>query len=768
MVKFGKFIESNVKKEWEKNYLDYNKLKDKIKELCKLREKYEKENKVKYYPKKSSEHNKEIDYFKKSEKDKESGNEGGGSSNKSPQSKQTHEKPKETQDIIELKDDNNKQEKKEIPNIISQPSNKQDNLMKKSSINFLRKSSRNLLQNDQNDTYESLLQSHLGVYIDEFISELEFEIKKFSLFFKTLEKKLYRDINQKLQKELSFDNYSFFEIFRELMTFDEQCEFIYDVCNFVNVNVTGVRKILKKFDEKFEMSDNPIALFYLGTALEDPESSLLYILKFKCIDDCSALIEKLVDDLENVVKKKLEVLSNPEIEKKLSDKTNFDIDEALEEPLIQKEIKLEELNLEKAELINIKLTEKILKLKARLETIDEANDIIRTSMENWTLVVQNNLRMINDRDAEFKIWKSQTKAQIANTEIIIKNLAPQLLEKASTEVPQHNLFNIWVCLIHTCVNSLNSTIVFPTNSKYIESIGASGFLTGIVIAATHCAAIGFTFTYSSWTNSSYRKPLVFSIIAYFFGNIFYAFSGYLMSVYPMIIGRFLIGVGSARVINRRYLIDHVEEAHLLYYSMMYVIMTSLGNVLGPLLAVILLLSLGNYRFFNGVFELDEFTWPAWICSVFWIIALLIVYIYFDEPINLKKKQEIKDRQASQISSKNKNIKINDNNLEEEYESINHPKQIEIKDDNQEIKELKTEESKNQAEDTITVEKQNQNLNKENNVSDEAVKSSGKGIGTFVEKDIKEIIHEQETNVFSYMTMAFTILVFTLFLIRVKI
>jgi hypothetical protein len=711
MVKFGKFIESNVKKEWEKNYLDYNKLKEIIKTLSKNK----KEATKKY-----------EEYFQKGQ-------------TKDDISQNIEIKEKQTEnDFTNTDKPIKKLLTKEDSKSYETPDGTKDQglvAVKTQSSGKLRSNSLRKSSHFKNkEHYEALLQSTIGEYIDEFISELDFEIKKFFMFFKNLEKKLYREVNLNLKKELNFSDYSFIEIYKELISIEELCSLILEVCSFINVNVTGVRKILKKFDKKFELDNNPIALFYLGNNLEDPESALLYILKFKCIDDCSALVEKIIKDLEYALDKKIQSYKNNN--RRVSVKCVQDLESALEEPLIQKEIKIEELSMEKSDLIEMKIKNKINKCREKLEEIDEGNNMIRTSVEVWTLVIQNNLRMIKEKDSEFKVWKSKTKALLANNETIIKNLTPQIREHAAEEKPSHNLVSIWICLIHTCINSLNARIVFPTNSKYISSIGASAFLTGIVIAATHFSAIGATFVYSSWTNYSYRKPLLFSICLYFLGNICYAYAGYFETIYLMILGKFLMGCGSARVVNRRYLIDHVEEAHLLHYSMLYVVTTSLGNVLGPLSAVFLLL-LDDVYLFNGLITLNEFTWPVWFCSIFWVVGIVVVYIYFEEPANLIIKQKM-------IEEENKKKKEYDDirtGKEEDRESLVNNSFVQFKED-----------LENSYDDKIQ--------------ASLSTSFKDKDIG-FVERDLKEIIKDQETNVLSYMTVAFTILIMTLALIRVS-
>ena len=58
------------------------------------------------------------------------------------------------------------------------------------------------------------------------------------------------------------------------------------ISDYVNLNVTAIRKILKKFDKKFKLKENPIALYYLRKNLKSNNSYLSYILQFKVNKIC--------------------------------------------------------------------------------------------------------------------------------------------------------------------------------------------------------------------------------------------------------------------------------------------------------------------------------------------------------------------------------------------------------------------------------------------------------------------------------------------------
>lgn len=696
MVKFCKFLESNLNKNWEKNYIDYNLLKGLIKKLLIDKNKYNNSLKKTFLNNNNNVKN-TINI---------------------PDTKRTNPIENETL-LIKSKAE---EYLKPVIDITQREG--------VSHVVSLRTKNTEILEG-----LEELLNSDMGKFIKEFVNLLDSEIKKFFLFYKHLEVDLYSKINQFIKKEFKYGSYMFSDIFKELLLLEDICFDLFELCQFVNLNVTGVKKILTKFDNNFKLNENPIALYYLGIAYENQDSGLLYVLKFKVIDDCSALLEKMVADIEYIFKEKLYDYSESDryITKNQSQNyaNSLEIEDALNEPLIQKELKLDELiSNNKTELLINKFKNKIYKLKLNLENIDNANDIIRSSAEIWTLNIQNNLRFINNSinhnalSADFvsnivdKQMQEKTPSVLnknpvfANDKLIIKNLTPHI-ETLSKDKNQfrREMINIWICLFHTCFNSINTCIIFPTNSKYISSIGKEGFLTGIVLSASHFAALGVTFIYSSWTNYNYKSPLLLSSLLYIIGNISYALSGRLESIYLMIIGRFLMGLGSARVVNRRYLLDHIDEKYILHYSMMYVVMTCVGNFAGPAIAILVIYLLPNYSFLDNWLLFNEYTWPVWICIIVWILFYFFSLIFFIDPYSniyysssnnkYKLLSKIKKNSKSNNSNSNNNSisdysSYNSNNLNSYSNTTNNKKKFIIN------------KNKNSTEDVYTEKESNKN------------------------------------------------------------
>ena len=68
--------------------------------------------------------------------------------------------------------------------------------------------------------------------------------------------------------------------------------------NYVNLNCVALKKILKKFDKNFKHNfGSSISIDFISKKLEGNNSDLLYLFQFKMIDEATAIIDYLLDDL---------------------------------------------------------------------------------------------------------------------------------------------------------------------------------------------------------------------------------------------------------------------------------------------------------------------------------------------------------------------------------------------------------------------------------------------------------------------------------------
>jgi len=89
---------------------------------------------------------------------------------------------------------------------------------------------------------------------------------------------------------------------------------------------------------------------------------------------------------------------------------------------------------------------------------------------------------------------------------------------------------------------VNTYIIVPTADDYSVSLGAAATVCGVIIGSMAVAQIFSSVYFSAWSNKSYFRPLVFSSIMLFLGNLLYALAYDLNSLTALIVGRLLCGL----------------------------------------------------------------------------------------------------------------------------------------------------------------------------------------------------------------------------------
>lgn len=209
------------------------------------------------------------------------------------------------------------------------------------------------------------------------------------------------------------------------------------------------------------------------------------------------------------------------------------------------------------------------------------------------------------------------------------------------EEQEYNVMSLALNLANTFLYMVNTYIIVPTADDYAISLGASATLCGVIVGCMPVSQLVSSVYLSAWSNTSYFRPLIFSSIALFLGNILYATAYNIDSIYILLLGRLLCGVGSARAVNRRYISDCVPLSKRLQSSAYFVIASALGMSCGPAIAGLLQIN----KSFLGL-TLDQSTMPGWVMSALWLFYLLWLWISFKEPLR-------KDYGADSVEAGNK-------------------------------------------------------------------------------------------------------------------
>jgi hypothetical protein len=523
---------------------------------------------------------------------------------------------------------------------------------------------------------------------------LDKEIKKIYIFFSRKEKELYKSINSHLHIKQSYENFGLSNLKKEIFEIEKLTNSALKISNFVELNLTAIKKILKKFDKKFSSYFSRISFSYIKKKLESKHSDLTYLITLKIIDEVSAITEDLIKTLKFFVKKKV---------KEEYTKNSNGLTEKLNNDFFQ-----EEKNTSNA--INEKeIEESFGKIESNLFSIDEINLRFRNSFKDWSNKLKNTNKAIdninsnsitsrvslfgfafaadeanNEKSPDYKnldIEDNRSSNSRTNSESSGNSSNSGILNFRKDSVDSEYIFsdenskNIFITLAHSFIFMFAYSIVIPTNCIFIHKMSTEKFYSGLALGMTPIGSIFSLFISKKMINSSFKLPLVFSTLLFLTSSILYILAGTSQSFFLVLISRFLLGLGSLRFINRTYLVLFINQSNVSKYLFYYQLSSLLGLASGPLVSIPLSLIGEDDSFSDGkINELfNESTLPCWLLLIINAILLIIIIANFTEPLNGKflafknSIQEIKsiDLQRERLSIRDQTMIANiDNRLNE--------------------------------------------------------------------------------------------------------
>lgn len=199
-----------------------------------------------------------------------------------------------------------------------------------------------------------------------------------------------------------------------------------------------------------------------------------------------------------------------------------------------------------------------------------------------------------------------------------------------------SLFNysIYFALAFKYLHATNVYLVQPNLNLYLDSLGYNGFHSGYMISIMNIAKVIACFVFSYWTTFSYKNPYICCTILTLLSNLVYVFASNSSFSYELILlSRFMIGFGSAKLVHKRMTIEYSTFYNLFFYAAMLMVMENLGRASGPLLDML-------FSSFNIEKNTpDSFIYPSLIFSVVWIFVLIYVLLIFKDPIAIKTNYE---------------------------------------------------------------------------------------------------------------------------------
>ena len=418
------------------------------------------------------------------------------------------------------------------------------------------------LQEDEYNANNSKLKiddDKYGQKLLEFKNLLDEEFQRCFKFFQRIKRQLYNKLNGHLYTQTNYSSYQTDDIIKEINNLKTTIYLAKCLNTFINDNMMAIKKILKKFDKKFNVYFGNFGPIYILNNLCKENSDLEHILEFQIIDEASCIIE---DNMKLLKEYYLEI--NPE---------NKIIKE--EDPFFRKYNEIWNYLIEIDELIYFKIQYK------EWFYFIKKNSVIKKQSELYKNLMFNPI-----------LFSPFHKDDIMNKFLSRKDQIKEV-EEIQTPLSYPNQVNVLMIFIQTFFYNTLISGIYPLQFIYLRDIeemwGKEFNLTEysfLIISSTYICSYFSIMIYHLFGTKRIKLSYMISNILFFIGSLFYIISynnsknvNYVFAF--LILSRIIIGFGANPLMGKKYILSFSTKYFLPMISKYYVFVSILGHSLGP-------------------------------------------------------------------------------------------------------------------------------------------------------------------------------------------
>ena len=455
---------------------------------------------------------------------------------------------------------------------------------------------------------------------------LEKELKKIYRFFVLQERELYLQINTRLHIRAKYETFSMVQIEKELDELQTLSSYATSLSCYIYLNITGMAKILKKFEKKFKRYKLDFSRNFIVEKYQKKNSDLLYIHQYKILDEVGACVEQLKNELfekyNYLIKNPIKEINNARLDA-LNQKIKSEENINQEENLLNNDNEGENSK-------HFLSQEKIDNLRNKFNSLNNSIGNMEAFYHSISLVFEVWMRYIKANEYKSHIYSVKSAKEIYETSGSINDndekndFGGEIEKKPEHFLSNESYWNIRLILTQAFIMSICSTYFYPTIYYLLKSGAFSlsgttrmgelrGLFCGLIISMSPIGGL-FSISYSNFMiNKSYKIPLISSSVLSTIGNLLFIIGIYYASIFLMCFGTLITGFSLNTPVHRQYLLYFIPKRKMNKYLLYFKIIVLLGNASGPLLGLISLLTFeDNYfkPFTHRVF--NEYTLPSWL------------------------------------------------------------------------------------------------------------------------------------------------------------
>ena len=474
----------------------------------------------------------------------------------------------------------------------------------------------------------SLYNLKYGSELKRFIDLLESEFRKCYIHFVSQEKELYKKVNGHSYSSEFYKDYNILNVFSEIKEIALTLKLAKQLNCFINDNVMALKKILKKFDKKYQRYFGIIAPKYILTHLTSQNSDLEYLLQFKLIDESTTICENNLNELLKLYKR----LRGNNINLNINKNNNIN----------EESKKMPNLN---------NLDNNINTLKNRiydyLDSIDELT-YFKIQYREWFYYAKKNERLVKNNPKIFEndiynpvLSSTYHKDSLLEKCVSSKNALKEV-ERSQSPLSHSNKTNLILIYIQAAIYGSMITNIFPVISNYFDLYIQKDFkkLYLIPIVIVYFAnllplTIFVYLDYIDKNNISMQLSYIISYALLFLSSIIIIFvkndnSKKTQNFILILISRLFLGISNNQMINKKYITLYLPKIRLPRVSKNYLISEIIGLIFGPFITFIL-----NYINEFDLFGIKytHFNCIGWYGVFISFIFGLIHFIFFIQPLS---------------------------------------------------------------------------------------------------------------------------------------
>ena len=567
------------------------------------------------------------------------------------------------------------------------PSSSQEIITKQRSIHTssIKLNLRPSLSEDElsrNTTISTTIFDKYDAEFKEFKDLLDSEFQRCYKFFKTIKNQLHSKINKHLYTQTNYSSYNVDDIMKEIRNIKSTMFLAKCLNEFINDNMTAIKKILKKFDKNFCNYFGNLGPIYILDSLCLQNSDLESLLQFKIIDETSCIIESNVKNLRDNF---LELIATNG-----DDNNNVKLFFEIYDDILDY---IKEID----ELIYFKIQYKEwFYFRKKDKLVSNKSDLLKNIMYNPILFSAYHK---DDLMHKFLSRKDEIKE----------------IEEIQIPLSFHNKVNIILILIHTFFYNTLISCIYPLLFLIIRKIDIERIsLSFLIISFTYFSYYLSLIFYHCFGILRVKLTYTLSYILFFIGSLLYILSyqeneeveeakkydkykGYTIGM--LIASRVFIGLGTNQTMGKNYILTYGSKFYLPLISKLYVLSSILGHSFGPFIGFILYLNedILKTKILPYIFY-TNYNCMGWYGSFFSLVFGLLHVFFFMSPDSTKfhnlstksnKKntekvgreslfldddyEDTQDKEFYKLQKKNKNKEALDTIMEEDNTSNNSSK-----------------------------------------------------------------------------------------------